>query len=101
MSFDTGVKALTTPVNAYNGGYMAARPLVTDLNAVYGAPYKGVMDFGLLAPSVSSFGAFALINCVNEKLAVDNPIAVKALESKNSYFQKEVDEPCYVHTPLE
>lgn len=88
-AIDTGVKALTTAVNSYNGGYLAALPLLTDLTTVYAALYKGVIDSGLLPSSISNTVTFSLINYVNQTLAVDNPIALKALEAKKSYFQEE------------
>lgn len=88
-AIDTSVKTLTSAVNSYTGGYLAALPLLTDLTAVYGALYKGVFDSGLLPSSISSSDVFSLINYVNQTLAIDNPIAIEALEAKKSYFQDE------------
>jgi hypothetical protein len=83
---DNNVKALTTQVNLYTGGIIGAIPQLTALTAVYASLFKGVIDTGLLPDTVSESDAFAMIDHVNKTLAVDNPIAVKTLESKKDLY---------------
>lgn len=83
---DSNVKALTAQVNLYTGGLVGATPQLTALTAVYTSLFKGVIDTGLLPDPISESDAFALIDYVNKTLAVDNPIAVKALESKKDLY---------------
>lgn len=88
-AIDTGVKALIAATSAYTGGLAGSAPMLADLGAVYTALYKGVIDSGLLPPSISSTDSFALINLVNSTLAIDNPIAIDTLISKKAYFQEQ------------
>jgi hypothetical protein len=85
---DNNVKALTTQISLYTGGILAATPQLTSLTAVYLSLLKGVTDSGLLPPTISSPDAMALIQHVNKTLAIDNPIAVKTLESKKELFKE-------------
>lgn len=90
---DNAVLNLTAATQAYQGGFVQQLPLAIDFVPVHLATREGFYDSLLLPQNLTDADALLLIEHVNKTLSVDNPKAVKVLESKKSLFDSELSTP--------
>lgn len=83
---DDNVKAFTAKVNSYNGGWWRALPQLSAATSVFVSLLAGDATTSSLPPSLSVSDAYLIIDHVKATLAIDNPIAVKALEAKKQQY---------------
>ncbi|KAI6806426.1 hypothetical protein KC367_g3429 [Hortaea werneckii] len=91
-NIDESVQKLISATEAYQGGLLSQAPIAIDFVPTHLATRKGFYDSLLLPSTVSESDAHALVEHVNNTLAIDNPRAVDTLISKKPQIEKVGDE---------
>merc|ERR1712014_319061 len=85
-------KKLISATEAYQGGLLSQAPIAIDFVPTHLATRKGFYDSLLLPSTVSESDAQAVVEHVNNTLAIDNPRAVETLISKQPQIEDVGDE---------
>ncbi|KAI7538711.1 hypothetical protein KC331_g10187 [Hortaea werneckii] len=91
-NIDENVKRLISATEAYQGGLLSQAPIAIDFVPTHLATRKGFYDSLLLPSTVSESDAQAVVEHVNNTLAIDNPRAVDTLISKKAQIEDVGDE---------
>lgn len=84
-AIDSGVLALTSSVNSYQGGLLSSTPIAADIAAIHVANRKGYADANLAAP-FDSADSNAIATYTANTVAVDIPVSVDATIAKKQQF---------------